>query len=96
MLRFQAAYEEQLQSEGQFSVSQMETKKVAGSALENQLDIKARSVVGCDFRKNIVKNRVVWLQVENFSIAARGKQLFANATLNIVNGRRYGLVGPNG
>ena len=36
------------------------------------------------------------LQVEGFSISARGKELFVNATLQITNGRKYGLVGPNG
>ncbi len=36
------------------------------------------------------------IKVENFSISARGKELFVNATLQITAGRRYGLVGPNG
>ncbi|UJR37600.1 hypothetical protein I4U23_030297 [Adineta vaga] len=36
------------------------------------------------------------IKVENFSISARGNDLFVNANLNISNGRRYGLVGPNG
>ncbi|XP_023933123.1 ATP-binding cassette sub-family F member 1 [Lingula anatina] len=36
------------------------------------------------------------IKVENFSISARGQELFVNATLNIVANRRYGLVGPNG
>jgi len=36
------------------------------------------------------------IKVENFSISARGKDLFINATLQVVAGRRYGLVGPNG
>ncbi|XP_041368801.1 ATP-binding cassette sub-family F member 1-like isoform X1 [Gigantopelta aegis] len=36
------------------------------------------------------------IKVENFGISARGKDLFVNATLQITNGRRYGLVGPNG
>ncbi|KAK3740045.1 hypothetical protein QZH41_016326, partial [Actinostola sp. cb2023] len=36
------------------------------------------------------------IKVEKFSISARGKELFVNACLNITNGRRYGLVGPNG
>lgn len=37
-----------------------------------------------------------WLQLEKFSISAHGKELFVNADLFIVAGRRYGLVGPNG
>lgn len=36
------------------------------------------------------------IKVENFSISARGKDLFVNASLLIAKGRRYGLVGPNG
>ncbi|TNN06989.1 ATP-binding cassette sub-family F member 1 isoform 1 [Schistosoma japonicum] len=36
------------------------------------------------------------IRVENFSIAAKGKDLFVNASLQITHGRRYGLVGPNG
>lgn len=36
------------------------------------------------------------IKVENFSISAKGNDLFVNATLLIANGRRYGLVGPNG
>lgn len=36
------------------------------------------------------------IKIENFSIAAKGKDLFVNANLLIANGRRYGLVGPNG
>ncbi|KAK7477893.1 hypothetical protein BaRGS_00030889, partial [Batillaria attramentaria] len=34
--------------------------------------------------------------IENFSISARGKDLFVNASLQITHNRRYGLVGPNG
>lgn len=36
------------------------------------------------------------IKIENFSIAAKGKDLFTNASLLIANGRHYGLVGPNG
>lgn len=36
------------------------------------------------------------IKVENFSISAKGKDLFVNANLLIANGRHYGLVGPNG
>ena len=42
------------------------------------------------------KVNVFCSQVENFSISARGKDLFVNASLTIANQRRYGLVGPNG
>ncbi|XP_037079732.1 ATP-binding cassette sub-family F member 1-like [Pollicipes pollicipes] len=36
------------------------------------------------------------IKVESFSISARGKDLFVNASLMIAQGRRYGLIGPNG
>ncbi|KAK9880978.1 hypothetical protein WA026_014329 [Henosepilachna vigintioctopunctata] len=36
------------------------------------------------------------IKVENFSISAKGNDLFVNANLSITNGRHYGLVGPNG
>lgn len=36
------------------------------------------------------------IRVENFDISAGGKLLFDKATLSIAQGRRYGLVGPNG
>ncbi|KAF5301490.1 hypothetical protein FQR65_LT08793 [Abscondita terminalis] len=36
------------------------------------------------------------IKIENFSIAAKGNDLFVNASLLIANGRHYGLVGPNG
>ena len=36
------------------------------------------------------------IKIEKFSIAAKGKDLFRDASLMIAAGRRYGLVGPNG
>ena len=33
---------------------------------------------------------------EGFSVMAKGKELMKNTTFNVVHGRRYGLVGPNG
>ena len=36
------------------------------------------------------------INIPNFSISAAGKILFKDATLMIGQGRRYGLVGPNG
>ena len=41
-------------------------------------------------------DNAVDIKIENFSIAAKGKELFTNASLLIAQGRRYGLVGPNG
>lgn len=36
------------------------------------------------------------IKIERFSLSARGKDLFINASLQVTFGRRYGLVGPNG
>lgn len=36
------------------------------------------------------------ITIENFSVAARGKELLKNASVKISHGKRYGLVGPNG
>merc|ERR1719483_811388 len=36
------------------------------------------------------------IKIEKFSIAAKGKELFTNASLLVAQGRKYGLVGPNG
>lgn len=36
------------------------------------------------------------IKIENFTISAKGNDLFVNANLLIACGRRYGLVGPNG
>lgn len=47
-------------------------------------------------RGNQQLDNAVDIKVENFSIAAKGNELFTNASLLIAQGRRYGLVGPNG
>lgn len=47
-------------------------------------------------RGNQQLDNAVDIKVENFSIAAKGKELFTNASLHIAQNRRYGLVGPNG
>ncbi|KAF5176807.1 Atp-binding cassette sub-family f member, partial [Thalictrum thalictroides] len=36
------------------------------------------------------------ITVENFFVAARGKDLLKNASVKISHGKRYGLIGPNG
>ncbi|CAI9776638.1 unnamed protein product [Fraxinus pennsylvanica] len=36
------------------------------------------------------------ITIDNFSVAARGKELLKNASVKISLGKRYGLVGPNG
>ncbi|XP_058119361.1 ATP-binding cassette sub-family F member 1 isoform X2 [Anopheles ziemanni] len=41
-------------------------------------------------------DHAVDIKIENFTISAKGNDLFVNANLLIANGRHYGLVGPNG
>ncbi|GAA0157195.1 translation elongation factor [Lithospermum erythrorhizon] len=36
------------------------------------------------------------ITIDNFSVAARGKELMKNASVKISHGKRYGLIGPNG
>ncbi|KAL3718729.1 hypothetical protein ACJRO7_003786 [Eucalyptus globulus] len=36
------------------------------------------------------------ITIDNFSVAARGKELLKNTAVKISHGKRYGLVGPNG
>lgn len=36
------------------------------------------------------------ITIDNFSVAARGKELLKNTSVRISHGKRYGLVGPNG
>lgn len=41
-------------------------------------------------------DHAVDIKIENFTISAKGNDLFVNSNLLIAHGRRYGLVGPNG
>ena len=46
--------------------------------------------------KNALLETASDINIEKFSLSARGKDLFVNASLKITAGRKYGLVGPNG
>lgn len=46
-------------------------------------------------QKSILEHSVD-IKVENFTISAKGNELFVNANLLIAQGRKYGFVGPNG
>ncbi|EXC49943.1 ABC transporter F family member 4 [Morus notabilis] len=46
--------------------------------------------------ENDLNANVKDITIENFSVAARGKELLKNASVKISHGKRYGLVGPNG
>ncbi|XP_066579676.1 ATP-binding cassette sub-family F member 1 isoform X2 [Amia ocellicauda] len=80
-------------------------KKKKMMEYERQVEsMKAQSAVEGDFsvsqaemssRQAMLENASD-IKLERFSISAHGKELFVNADLLIVAGRRYGLVGPNG
>ncbi|CAF3326930.1 unnamed protein product [Rotaria socialis] len=68
-------------------------KLVASTAESDQFSI---SQAATQNRQAQLFETAIDIKIENFSISARGNDLFVNANLNIANGRRYGLVGPNG
>ncbi|XP_007439798.1 ATP-binding cassette sub-family F member 1 isoform X1 [Python bivittatus] len=64
----------------------------AASAAENDFSVSQAEMTS---RQAMLENASD-IKLEKFSISAHGKELFVNADLYIVAGRRYGLVGPNG
>lgn len=70
---------------------QVESLKAANAA-ENDFSVSQAEVSS---RQAMLENASD-IKLEKFSISAHGKELFVNADLYIVAGRRYGLVGPNG
>ncbi|XP_074038690.1 ATP-binding cassette sub-family F member 1 [Leptinotarsa decemlineata] len=76
---------------------QMETMLKKGGQGHSELDSnftvsQAQKTAG---QKAALENAVD-IKIENFSISAKGNDLFVNANLLIAQGRHYGLVGPNG
>ncbi|XP_054722316.1 ATP-binding cassette sub-family F member 1-like [Uloborus diversus] len=71
---------------------QKQVELLAGKADEQFTVSQAEKSVA----QQLQLENAVDIKVENFSISARGKDLFINASLHITAGRRYGLVGPNG
>uniref|UniRef100_A0A1A7WP09 ATP-binding cassette sub-family F member 1 n=1 Tax=Iconisemion striatum TaxID=60296 RepID=A0A1A7WP09_9TELE len=63
----------------------------AQNALEEDFSVSQTEVSSRQMLENASD-----IKLERFSISAHGKELFVNADLLIVAGRRYGLVGPNG
>uniref|UniRef100_A0A1A8FTT6 ATP-binding cassette sub-family F member 1 n=2 Tax=Nothobranchius korthausae TaxID=1143690 RepID=A0A1A8FTT6_9TELE len=63
----------------------------AQNALEEDFSVSQAEVSSRQLLENASD-----IKLERFSISAHGKELFVNADLLIVSGRRYGLVGPNG
>ena len=78
-------------------IKQMELMTKKGGSGHSELDdnFTVSQVQQSDKKLALLENAVD-IKVENFSIAAKGKDLFVNASLLIAQGRRYGLVGPNG
>ncbi len=71
------------------------TKKGTGANSELSENFTISQAESSDKKIALLENAVD-IKVENFSISAKGKALFTNASLLIAQGRRYGLVGPNG
>jgi len=67
-----------------------ESSQMEGETSQFSLSQQQQSVKGS------LHENATDIKIEKFSIAARGKDLFINASLTIAQGRRYGLVGPNG
>lgn len=61
----------------------------------NQFSLSEQQTRNTIGRKILFDNQVD-INIEKFSISVGGKGLFVNASLKITNGRKYGLVGPNG
>ncbi|CAH8457636.1 unnamed protein product [Dicrocoelium dendriticum] len=74
----------------------VESAKEKVTATSGMLDNFALSQAPLGVKSKSTQDTQLDIKVENFSIAAKGKDLFVNASLQITHGRRYGLVGPNG
>ena len=68
-------------------------KLIADSQETDQFSVSQASAQN---RQAQLFDTAIDIKIENFSISARGNELFVNANLHVTNGRRYGLVGPNG
>ena len=68
-------------------------KMIAAAPESDQFSISQASTQN---RQAQLLETAIDIKIENFSISARGNDLFVNANLHVTNGRRYGLVGPNG
>eukprot|EP00099_Drosophila_melanogaster_P010820 NP_001285130.1 uncharacterized protein Dmel_CG1703, isoform B [Drosophila melanogaster] len=76
---------------------QMELMTKKGGAGHSDLDNNfTMSQVQKSAGQKAALEQAVDIKIENFTISAKGNDLFVNANLLIAHGRRYGLVGPNG
>ncbi|XP_065520918.1 ATP-binding cassette sub-family F member 1 [Lathamus discolor] len=71
---------------------QVATIKAAAAAGEEDFSVSQAELSS---RQAMLENASD-IKLEKFSISAHGKELYVNADLYIVAGRRYGLVGPTG
>merc|ERR1719337_404419 len=75
-------------------IAKMSTKGGTGhSALDANFTVAQALKTGAALTN---MENAVDIKIDKFSIAAKGKDLFTNASLLIAQGRKYGLVGPNG
>merc|ERR1711962_1844767 len=75
-------------------IARMTTKGGTGhSALDANFTVAQALKTGAALTQ---MENAVDIKIDKFSIAAKGKDLFTNASLMIAQGRKYGLVGPNG
>ena len=67
--------------------------------VDNYIDLKAMTrslIVDTEIDPTLSKNRTRDIKIENFDISFGGKRILTNANLNLIFGRRYGLIGRNG
>lgn len=96
---------EELKSMSRKERKKLEKERAFKKQLEGMETAEAEEGIGGQFTVSQAANKAqneallenqTDIKVEKFSIAARGKTLYENASLQITAGRRYGLVGPNG
>lgn len=76
---------------------QMESLTKKGGQGHSELDSNfTMSQVQKSGGQKVALEHAIDIKIENFTISAKGNDLFVNANLSIAHGRRYGLVGPNG
>lgn len=76
---------------------QMESLTKKGGQGQSDLDSNfTMSQVQKSGAQKAAMEYAVDIKIENFTISAKGNDLFVNSNLLIAAGRRYGLVGPNG
>jgi len=76
--------------------AQAEIDRISKKGGEGHSALDANFTLAQSTKTNLQMEGAVDIKIEKFSIAAKGKDLFTNASLLIAQGRKYGLVGPNG